>query len=241
MTFRRTTVLVLALAHVAVHVGTALKIEMLQTADLEHEFVALHVKLHNVAAGLREQLKSNNGEIRKAPMLPMLVKFQQGLERTLSDTVYMKEKRVALAELKSADTSLEHLTAPYKNWLASHRSYKLAADSGILLETGKLSSSLETQLSKMEKAFQANKRRQEKRLNSLRIRAAASATKSNKDALKREEASFNKLSTKRAYQFAKIRTAVAAAKSKDPSFLFAFVHAVHSATVDDNVHAVALQ
>eukprot|EP00419_Tripos_fusus_P031071 CAMPEP_0172780490 /NCGR_PEP_ID=MMETSP1074-20121228/202956_1 /TAXON_ID=2916 /ORGANISM="Ceratium fusus, Strain PA161109" /LENGTH=260 /DNA_ID=CAMNT_0013617467 /DNA_START=91 /DNA_END=874 /DNA_ORIENTATION=- len=258
--------LVLATAHVAVHVSTALKIEARLTADLEHEFKALHVKVHSIVAGLREQLRNDNGEMRKAPVLPMLIEFQQKLQRTLSDTVYMKDKHAALAELTSVDNSVERLITPYNNWVAAHRSYKLATDSGILLEetthyalqqlggcasflklatdSGILleetASSLDTRLSKMEKAFQAKKNSHEKRLGALRILARVSASKPNKDALQREEESFNKLSQKWSKQHAKMRSALDAVKKKDTNFVFAFMRAVHDATVNDDLHASAV-
>merc|ERR1719232_966378 len=95
------------LALVLAHVASGLKTEEFQASDLEQAFVALHVKLHNTAGGLREQLKT--GEMRKAPVLPLLVKFNQGLEQILSDTVYMKDKRAALVELRSADSSVEQI------------------------------------------------------------------------------------------------------------------------------------
>eukprot|EP00419_Tripos_fusus_P052411 CAMPEP_0172800524 /NCGR_PEP_ID=MMETSP1075-20121228/2650_1 /TAXON_ID=2916 /ORGANISM="Ceratium fusus, Strain PA161109" /LENGTH=232 /DNA_ID=CAMNT_0013638453 /DNA_START=94 /DNA_END=792 /DNA_ORIENTATION=+ len=230
--------LVLATAHVAVHVSTALKIEARLTADLEHEFKALHVKVHSIVAGLREQLRNDNGEMRKAPVLPMLIEFQQKLQRTLSDTVYMKDKHAALAELTSVDNSVERLITPYNNWVAAHRSYKLATDSGILLE--ETASSLDTRLSKMEKAFQAKKNSHEKRLGALRILARVSASKPNKDALQREEESFNKLSQKWSKQHAKMRSALDAVKKKDTNFVFAFMRAVHDATVNDDLHASAV-
>jgi len=233
--------LVLALAHMAMHSGTSLKIEVLEVTDLEDACVALHVKLHNVVSGLKRQFSNNNGELRKTPVLPLLVTFQWGLEHTLSDTVDMKDKRAALVELRSADTSVERLIASYKTWEASHRSYKLSNDSGILLEVAKTATSLERQVSKMNKFFQAKKRRHEKRLKALRILANASATKSNKDALQREEKLLNKLSEKRVKQFAKMSAAVDAVSNKDPKFLFAFLRAVHDATVDDDLHATAVQ
>jgi len=232
--------MVLALAHVAVHLGTALKIEPLRTPDVEHELVALHVKLHNTVAGLRQQL-NNNGELRKAPVLPMLIKFQKGLEQILSDTVYMTNKRDALAELRSADSSVERLITPYTTWEASHHTYKMVSDAGILLEANKTASSLETQISKMEKAFRVKKRRHEKRLKALRIHVSASATKLNNGALEREEKSFNKLLGKHSMYFAKMRSAVDAVKKKDPNVLFAFVRAVHDATVNDDLHATPIQ
>merc|ERR1719410_278395 len=135
--------LVLTLVHITVHLGTTLKTEMLQATDLEDAFVALHVKVHNTVVGLQEQFNNNKGELKKAPVSPLLRKFQQGLEQILSDTVNMKDRRSALAELKSADASVERLTATYKTWDASHRSYKLSTDSGILLELSKTATSLE--------------------------------------------------------------------------------------------------
>mmetsp|Transcript_55682 Transcript_55682/g.107437 ORF Transcript_55682/g.107437 Transcript_55682/m.107437 type:complete len:111 (+) Transcript_55682:412-744(+) len=76
--------------------------------------------------------------------------------------------------------------------------------------------------------FRQKKRNHEKRLKAFKL---------NKDALQRETKSFNKLSEKRSIQFAKIRSAVDAVKKKDATFLYAFAHAVHDATVDDDVHA----
>jgi len=234
--------LVLALGHIAVHLGTSLKIEVLEAADVEDACVALHVKLHNTVSGLKGQFSNNKGELRKAPVSPLLMKFQRDMEQMLSDTAYMKDKRIALAELRSADTSVERLIASYKTWEASNRSHKLSTDSGILLEVTKTATSLETQLSMMKKAFQAKKRRHEKRLKELRILVKVSETKSNKDALQREEKLLNQLSEKRSKQFAKMSSAVAAVSNKDPKFLFAFVRAVHDATVnDDDLHATAVR
>ena len=233
--------LVLAAAHSAVRFGTSLKIEVLEATDLDDACMALHVKLHNTVSGLKGQLSSNKEELKKAPVSPLLVKFQRGLEQMLSDTVNFKDKRAALVELKSADTSVERLIASWKTWEASNRSYKLSTDSGILLEVAKTANSLETQLSKMKRAFQAETRRHEKRLKALRILVSASATKSNMETLQREEKSFNKLSEKRSKQFAKMSSAVDAVSNKDPKFLFAFVRAVHDATVNDDPHATAVQ
>merc|ERR1719410_3246297 len=96
--------LVLAFASMVMRFGTSLKIEVLEATDLEDACVALHVKLHNTVSGLKEQFNNNKGELRKAPVSPLLMKFQRGLEQILSDTVDMKDKRAALAELRSADT-----------------------------------------------------------------------------------------------------------------------------------------
>merc|ERR1719461_666920 len=96
--------------------GTSLKIEVLEATDLEDACVALHVKLHNTVSGLKEQFNNNNGELKKAPVSPLLMKFQRGLEQILSDNVYMTEKRAALAKLKAADSSVERLIASYKTW-----------------------------------------------------------------------------------------------------------------------------
>eukprot|EP00419_Tripos_fusus_P056330 CAMPEP_0172814216 /NCGR_PEP_ID=MMETSP1075-20121228/11118_1 /TAXON_ID=2916 /ORGANISM="Ceratium fusus, Strain PA161109" /LENGTH=224 /DNA_ID=CAMNT_0013654003 /DNA_START=106 /DNA_END=780 /DNA_ORIENTATION=+ len=223
------------------HSGTALKTEVLRAADVEDAFVALHVKLHSTVAGLREQFNNNNGELRKAPVSPLLVEFQRGLERLLSDTMYIKDQRVALAELRAADASVERLISPYKVWEASHRSYKLSTDSGILLEVAKTGASLKTRLSQMKKAFEAKTRSHAKRLKTLRILVSASATKSSKDALQREEKYFSKLSQRRPKQFAKISSAVDAIGNKDPELLFGFVRAVHDATVSKDLHAMAMQ
>merc|ERR1719410_1582606 len=195
--------LVLTLVHITVHLGTALKTEMLQATDLEDAFVALHVKLHNTVVGLQGQFNNNNGELKKAPVSPLLRKFQRGLEQILSDTVNMKDKRPALAELKSADSSVERLIACYKSWEASHRSYKLSTDSGALLEVAKTATSLDTQISKMKRAFQAKKLGHEKRVKTLRTLVTASASKSNKDALQREEKLLNKLLEKQSQQITK--------------------------------------
>eukprot|EP00419_Tripos_fusus_P012670 CAMPEP_0172667414 /NCGR_PEP_ID=MMETSP1074-20121228/8405_1 /TAXON_ID=2916 /ORGANISM="Ceratium fusus, Strain PA161109" /LENGTH=237 /DNA_ID=CAMNT_0013483911 /DNA_START=74 /DNA_END=787 /DNA_ORIENTATION=- len=231
--------LALAWLTIAVHSGTALKTEVLRAADVEDAFVTLHVKLHSTVAGLQEQLNNNNRELRKALVSPLLVEFQRGLERLLSDTMHMKDKRAALAELRSADASLQRLISSYSAWEASHRSYRLSTDSGLLLEVAKTATSLETQLLHMQKAFQTKKRSNEMRLKAMWLRL--SATKSNKDALQREEEYFNKLSAKRSKQFAKIRSAVDAISNKDPKLLFGFVRAVHDATVNDDLHAMAIQ
>ena len=45
----------------------------------------------------------------------------------------------------------------------------------------------------------------------------------------------------RSTQFAKIRSAVDAVKKNDPNFLFAFVRAVHDATINDDLHATPMQ
>jgi len=61
------------------------------------------------------------------------------------------------------------------------------------------------------------------------------------DALQREEKLLIKRSEKRSQQIAKMSSAVDAVSNKDPKFLFAFVRAVHDATVDDDLHATAVQ
>mmetsp|Transcript_55689 Transcript_55689/g.107447 ORF Transcript_55689/g.107447 Transcript_55689/m.107447 type:complete len:240 (+) Transcript_55689:79-798(+) len=233
--------LVLAWILTAMHSGTALKTEVLRAADVEDAFVTLHVKLHSTVAGLREQFNNNNGELRQAPVLPLLGKFQHGLERLLSDTMYTKDRRAALAELRSADASVQRLISSYSTWEASRRSHSLSTDSGILLEVAKVATSLETQLSQMKKAFQARKYSNEKRLKALRILVSASATKSNKDALHREEKYINELSAKRSKQFTKIRSVLDAVNNKDSKLLFGFVRAVHDATVSKDLHAMAMQ
>jgi len=233
------TALLLVLTNGAVHLATALKIEAVRTTDLEKEFVALHVKLHSTVVGLKQQLKQHSREMRKAAESPMILKFQRVLERILSDTVHMKDRGAALAELRSADGSVNRLITPYKTWEAANRSYKLAPDTGILLEADNTASSLNTQLSKMEKAFQAKQKQHEKRSQAFRLCVSASATKSNKDALEREDETFNKLSNERSTQFAEMRSAVDAVKRRDPIFLFSFVRTVHDATVNDDSHAEA--
>jgi len=233
----RRTVLLLALASGAGHVATALKIEAVRTTDLQKEFVALHVKLHSTAVGLREQLRSIKKDLKKEVVSQLIMKFQQRLERILSDTVHIKDKGAALKELRFADGSVNRLVLPYTTWEAAKRSYKLATDNGIFLEANKTASALDRQLSKMEKIFQAKKRKHEQRLESLKIRAEASATKSNVNTMKREETAFNKLIEARSAQFAKMRSAVDAVKKKDPNVLFSFAQAVHDAVVNDDCHA----
>merc|ERR1719150_3072414 len=202
--------------------------------DVEKDFVARHVKLHSTVVGLKEQLNRNKGELRKAAVSSMVRKFQRELEGILSDTVHMQDRSAALAELRSAQGSVNRLMLPYKTWEAANRSYKLATDSGILLEADKAATSLDKQLSKMEKAFQAKKQQHGKRAEALRIRASASATKANKEALEREDERFNKLSVERSAQFAEMRSAVDAVKKRDPSLLFSFVRAVHDAAANDD-------
>eukprot|EP00419_Tripos_fusus_P026305 CAMPEP_0172725164 /NCGR_PEP_ID=MMETSP1074-20121228/87730_1 /TAXON_ID=2916 /ORGANISM="Ceratium fusus, Strain PA161109" /LENGTH=234 /DNA_ID=CAMNT_0013551869 /DNA_START=80 /DNA_END=784 /DNA_ORIENTATION=+ len=232
----------LAVALVAVDLATALKVEVLPKTVLEKEFVDLHVKLHSTVAGLREQFKNNNkGETSKPELSPMILQFQRGLQRILSDTVRMEDKGAALAELRSADGSVNKLINSYKTWQAANRSHKFKPDSAILLEADKAASSLEKQLSKMEKSFQVKKHNHEQRAKTLGMFVSASATKSNKDALEREDKSFNKLSKERSTQFAKIRSAVEAVRQRDSKFLFSFVRTVHDATVDDDCHAAAAQ
>mmetsp|Transcript_139318 Transcript_139318/g.277841 ORF Transcript_139318/g.277841 Transcript_139318/m.277841 type:complete len:239 (+) Transcript_139318:46-762(+) len=218
--------LLLAVAHFSVPLGNALKTKREHPSDLENEFDALHVQLHNTVVGLRKQLE-NKGEVS-----PMLINLQHGLERILSDTASMKDKNAALTMLGSAQSDVERIVTPWKDWQASNCSYKLRIDSGTSLEADKIASSLETHLSKQQKAFQAERQIHEKRLKALRIRVSASATTAYKDALEHEDASFDKLSKKYSAQIAKTRIAIDAVKKKDSEFLLAFVHAVYDASVN---------